>query len=471
MTRSLEPSTAEMNRMVSQSMEKITELFEHLPTRPVNVLPPEDPTFASGLIEPMPEEPSSFEGLLDFLFDEAATVGLNPISPGFMGYVPGGGLFHAALADLIADSINQYVAVGNVSPVLNQVEANVVRWLCEIVGYPSTARGFLSSGGSTATQSAITTAREALLGEEFLDGVIYMSDQVHHCVTKAATLAGFPRANLRMLASDQTFRLRPKVVRDSIRKDRRSGLRPFMIVGSAGTVNTGAVDPLAELGALARDEGLWFHVDGAYGGLFRLTDRGKKILNGIDTSDSIVVDPHKTLFLPYGTGSLLVRDGWFLGNTHASTADYLPVLHDVQGEVWDFCDLSPELTRPFRGLRVWLPMKMCGASAFRQYLDEKLDLARWAYERISEIEELEVMEAPSLSIFAFAVRDREGSTEDRNLSTRRLLDLVNRKNRVHLTGTLLDGLFVIRVAIVAYRTHKDRIEMLLEDLTTSIREL
>lgn len=463
----LEPTSAEMNRMVSAAMEKITGLIEGLPESPVYVAPGEQGEPLK-LIEQMPEQQSSLESALEFLFHEAAAVGLKPNSPGFMGYVPGGGLFHSALADLIANSINQYVAVGNVSPFLNQVEANVVRWLCEIVGYSSHARGFLTSGGSMATQSAITTARHALLGEQFLDGVIYLSDQVHHCVTKAAVLAGFPRANLRILPSDGASRLQPSIVEGAVNEDRKRHLRPFMIVASAGTVNTGAVDPLEELGELARKEGLWFHVDGAYGGLFRLTDRGKDILRGMETANSVVVDPHKTLFLPYGTGSLLVRDGSLLAEAHASSADYLPVLHDTHGDVWDFCELSPELTRPFRGLRVWLPMKLCGVGVFREYLDEKLDLARWAYEQISKIEAVEVMKPPTLSIFAFTVRNADGSIEDRNRRTRRLLNLINQKNRVHLTGTMLRGLFVIRVAIVAYRTHRDHVQMLIDDLVSSL---
>ena len=467
----LELSETEVRHLVEAVVERITTLYAELPHRPADTSPAADPAAIRSLIEPLPTEPSKLDDLLDLIFDRATAAGLNPISPGFMGYVPGGGLFHAAVADLIADTINQYVAVSAVAPVLNQLETNVIRWLCQIIGYPESARGFLTSGGSMATLSAITTARDIHLGEKFSDGVIYVSDQVHHCVTKAAVLSGFPRSMIRILPADKAFRLKPEAVEEAIRRDRRRGLRPFMIVASAGTVNTGTVDALPSLAALARREGLWLHVDAAYGGLFRLTDRGKEILRGIDEADSVVVDPHKTLFLPYGTGCLMVREGRHLHRTHGSSADYLPALQASDADAWDFCEISPELTRPFRGLRVWLPMKLYGAGVFRDYLDEKLDLARWVEGRIREIPELEILAPAELSILAFAAVCHGCPIEERNERTRRLIKLINEKNRVHLTGTVLDGLFAIRIAVVAYRTHRDRMEMLLEDLTTSLAEL
>ncbi len=459
-----------MRRLVDAAMDRIIALIETLPQQAVDTSSNVDPDFVRSLIEPLPEKPASFDDLLDQIFDHAVNRSLNPISPGFMGYVPGGGLFHAAVADLIADSINRYVGAAAVAPALSRIEANVVQWLCDIVGYPGSARGFLTSGGSLATLSAMITARHVVLGDDFSKGVIYFSDQRHHCVDKAALLAGFTREQLEPLRSDEAYRLDVTELRRAVGRDRGDGLRPFMIVGNAGSVNTGAVDPLAEIGEFAREEDLWFHVDAAYGGLFCLTDRGKQILRGLDSADSIVVDPHKTMFLPYGTGALLVRDGKHLKETHSQRADYLPRPQDEE-ELWDFCEISPELTRPFRGLRLWLPIKLHGAGVFRDALDEKLDLARWIHDRISEIEELEILAPPELSILAFAVRDTGRPVEERNERSRRLLELVNRRNRVHLTATMLDGVFAIRIAIVAYRTHREHVEMLLEDLVSALGEV
>ncbi len=459
-----------MRGFVAAAMDRITALIRSLPEQPVDSSAEADPEFLRSLAEPLPEGRVDFGSLLNLLFDEAAPLSLNPVSPGFMGYVPGGGIFHAALADLISNALNRYVGIAAVAPALSQLEANVIRWFCQIMGYPKTARGFLTSGGSLANLSALITARVALLGEDFGDAVIYLSDQAHHCVAKAARLAGFPQSSLRVLEADRAYRLDPERLAGAIAADRGAGRRPFLIVASAGTTNSGAVDPLPELAALANRERLWFHVDAAYGGFFRLTERGRRILDGIEAADSVVLDPHKTLFLPYGTGALLVRDGRHLKATHSSIADYLPPLQ-AEDELVDFCELSPELTRPFRGLRVWLPFKLHGAGAFRDCLDEKLDLARWVEQQIRAIGTLEILAPAELSILAFALKRSGGSLEQANARTRRLLAAINERQRVHLTGTRLHGVFAIRIAVVAFRTHREQMQMLLEDLKSSLADV
>lgn len=465
--RPLDLTATQMRQLVDAAMERIAAFMNTLPEQPVDGSVYADPAYIRALEEPVPEAPGDLDGLLDLVFDKLAPLSLNPASPGFLGYVPGGGLFYAAVADLISSTLNRYVGVAAVAPGLNQLEANVVRWFCALMGYPAEARGFLTSGGSLANWSALVTARHAKLGENFLDGVIYASDQVHHCVDKAARLAGFPSANLRVLPTDDAYRLCPERVRAALEADRERGLTPAILVASAGTTNTGAVDPLPELAALAREEDLWFHVDAAYGGFFRMTARGKHILRGIEAADSLVLDPHKTLFLPYGTGALLVRDGQALRAAHSSRADYMPPIQEGD-DLMDFCELSPELTRPFRGLRVWLPFKLHGVGVFRSYLDEKLDLARWIAARIGEMPELEILAPPELSILAFAVRDTGQPLVERNAATRALMARINERQRVHLTGTMLNGIFAIRIAVVVYRAHQERMEMLLEDLSHAL---
>lgn len=455
-----------MREMVDAAMERIIQVINTLADQPVDGCANADPGWVRSLAEPLPQSSGDLASLLDFVFDEAVPRSLNPISPGFMGYIPGGGLFHAAVADLISDTLNRYVGVAAVAPVLTQLEANVVRWFCEIVGYPSQARGFLTTGGSLANLSAVITARQVRLGDDFSRGTIYLSDQAHHCVEKAARLAGLPRRNIRILPTDSTLRLDPGQVLSALRRDREQGLQPFMLVASAGTTNTGAIDPLPVLADLASAERLWLHVDAAYGGFFCLTERGRRALAGIERADSIVLDPHKTLFLPYGTGALLVRDGNDLKATHSSQADYMPPLQGDE-ELVDFCELSPELTRPFRGLRVWLPFKLHGADVFRAYLDEKLDLARWIAGELARIPELEILAEPELSVTAFAMRGEE-PLEARNAATRRLLSLINERQRVHLTGTFLHGRFAIRVAVVAFRVHMPHMKILLEDILLAL---
>jgi aromatic-L-amino-acid decarboxylase len=291
-------------------------------------------------------------------------------------------------------------------------------------------------------------------------------------VAKSALLAGFPPANVRAVPSDERFRIRLDLLEEMIDGDRARGLTPFLVAGNAGTTNSGAVDPLPALADLARRHNLWFHVDGAYGGFFGLTERGRKTLAGIERADSVVLDPHKGLFLPYGTGAVLVRDGAALKRAHSVAADYMPTLDDDTA-LADFCELSAELTRPFRGLRVWLPVRMHGIRAFREALDEKLDLARWAADELRSIPGVEILAEPELSLLAFRYvppeappADQHGAALDR--LNRKLLERINQEKRVFLTGTLLHGRFALRICILSFRTHRDRMAMAVEDIKKAV---
>jgi aromatic-L-amino-acid decarboxylase len=423
---------------------------------------------ARRLREPLPRRGRELGPILDLLFDEAIPRAFNPASPGYLAFVPGGGLPESAVASLVAEVVNRYVGVRAAAPALVELEANVVRWLAEIVGYPAAHRGILTSGGSLAHLTALVTARRERLGDDFLRGVVYASDQTHHSFAKAAVLAGFPERNLRLLPSDASFRLRLDALAAAVEADRRAGLAPFLVAANAGTTNTGAVDPLPELVALCRARGLWLHADAAYGGFFALTARGRRLLEGLAEVDSLVLDPHKGLFLPFGTGALLVRDGEALRRAHRFHADYLPA-SQTDAENVDFQDLSPELTRPFRGLGVWLPMVLHGADVFAAALDEKLDLAAWASARLREHPRLELLAEPQLSTVAFAVRaDATAAANDR---TRELLDRVNARRRVFLTGTLLGPRFAARLCILHFRTHREQVAMALDDIAAALAEI
>ncbi len=455
----LEPDAAEMHRLVDEAMRRIVAHIESLPTQPaMNV---EGATeYARTLIEPLPQRGESYESLLNFLFDDAIPRSFTAAGPGYLAYVPGGGLFHSAVADLIADAVNRYVGVCAAAPALVQLEANVVRWFCEIVGLPRGSGGVLTSGASLANFTSIVTARKALLPDDFLKGTLYCSTHIHHSFQKAANLAGFPYANVRELPVDDRFRIRIDALEEAIARDRAEGWTPFLIAGSAGTTATGAVDDLEALARVAAREKMWFHVDGAYGALFMLTERGRKTLRGIEHADSIILDPHKTLFLPFGTGAVLVRDARTLRRAHSSHADYLPDMQEAD-ELVDFCEISPELSRDFRGLRVWLPLKMFGIEPFREQLDEKLDLIEYAADELRRIDGIEIVAEPQLTILAFRV-------EGDDAKNRALMDAINAKKRVMLTGATVEDRFVIRVAIVSHRTHRDRVQMMLEDVRESV---
>jgi aromatic-L-amino-acid decarboxylase len=466
--RELEPGPAEMRRLVGAALERIVAHIGSLPLQPAaDVEGAAD--LARSLAEPLPETGTSYEELLHLVFDRAAPKSFNTAGPGYLAYIPGGGLFHTAVADLIADALNRYVGVWQAAPALAQLEANVARWLCEIVGYPRGALGLLTSGGSLANFIALATARRERLPEDFLHGVLYASDQVHHSVQKAAMLAGFPARNVREVASDGRFRLDHEALRTAIGADRASGLTPFLIVANAGTTNTGAVDDLAAVADLAAAEGLWLHVDAAYGGFFLLTERGRLAMRGIERADSVTLDPHKGLFLPYGTGALVVRDGGTLRRAHARHADYLPA-RPPDLEFVDFSEVSPELSRPFRGLRVWLPVKMLGIAPFRRALDEKLDLAAWAAAELAKIDGLDIVAEPQLSLLAFRLVRPGLDSSALDTLNRRFLDLINARRRVHLTGTMAHGRFLLRICVLSFRTHEDRMAVALEDIRAAAAE-
>jgi aromatic-L-amino-acid decarboxylase len=459
----LELSPEQFRAMVERATDAIVEHVSTLPSQPMHATRGAQ-KLARSLREPLPEDGVDFDPLLRHLFDHVIPRSLNTPSPGYLAYIPGGGLLQSAIADLVSDSVNRYVGVWVAAPGLAQLETNVVQWFAEIVGYDAqTAGGLLTTGGSMANLIAVVTARETVLGEDFSRAVLYVSDQAHHSVNKAARFAGFRADQVRVVPSDVRFRLDIKALEEQMHADERAGMKACAIVASAGTTNTGAVDDLEAVHALAKKAGAWFHVDAAYGGFFALTKRGRSALAGLALADSVTLDPHKSLFLPYGTGSLVVRDVETLRRAHAMTATYLPPKQDEAGFT-DFCDLGPELSRELRGLRVWLPMKLHGAGAFREALDEKLDLARQACDAVRAIPGMEIVADPELSLFAF----RWNGTDEQN---RTLLREINAGQRVFLTGTVLRGQFVLRVCVLSFRTHADRMEMFVQDLRSAMRRL
>jgi aromatic-L-amino-acid decarboxylase len=465
----LELSTEELSRLIDAARDRILAHIESLPRQPAHDTEG-GAGLARSLAEPLPREGRPFEELLDLLFARVIPKSFNTAGPGYLAYIPGGGLPHAAVASLIAEATNRYVGVFAAAPGLAQIEANVVRWFCEMVGYPASAGGILTTGGSLSNFSALVTARRERLPEDFLKGMLYVSDQTHHSIQKAAMLAGFPPGSVREIASDGQFRIRVEALAEAVTRDRAAGLTPFLVVGNAGTTNTGAVDDLEALADLAAQERLWLHADAAYGGFFVLTERGRRALCGLGRADSIALDPHKSLFLPYGTGSLLVRDPEALKRAHALSADYMPSMQD-DPDLVDFNMISPELSRDWRGLRVWLPLKMHGVEPFRRSLDEKLDLAQWAAEQLREVPGIQIVASPQLSIVAFRLSRPGLDADASNRLNRDLLARINAAKRVYMTGTTLRGSFAIRICVLSFRTHRARMEQALEDIRTAAASL
>jgi aromatic-L-amino-acid/L-tryptophan decarboxylase len=465
----LELSSEQMRRMVELAMDAIASHLDSLPRQPVHATTG-GRRLARSLREPLPEEGASFERLLRLLFKRVIPASLNAASPGLLAYVPGGGLFHAAVADLITDATNRHVGVWQAAPGLAQLETNVLEWFAAMLGLPETAGGVLTTGGSLSNVIAVVTARRERLPPDFLRGVIYTSDQAHHSVHKAALFAGFGPTQIREIPTDARFRMNPGALSEAVRVDRERGQLPFLVVATAGTTSTGSVDDLDALADVAAGERLWLHVDAAYGGFFALTARGRAAMRGVERADSVTLDTHKSLFLPYGTGCLLARDREALRRAHAVPASYLPPMQTQDGFV-DFCDLGPELSRDMRGLRVWLPLKMHGATVFRAALDEKLDLARRAADALKQMPGIELIAEPELSVLAFRARPPGVAEGELDALNRRLVSRVNAKQRVLLAGGLVKGRFVVRLCILSFRTHEDRVSAALEDIAAALAEI
>jgi aromatic-L-amino-acid/L-tryptophan decarboxylase len=405
-----------------------------------------------------------FAGLLDDAL-QAARHTFEYSGPGYLAYIPGGGLFTAALAEFLAQGLNRYDGLWQPSPAVVQLEENVTRWMCSVFGLPrETSQGLLTTGGSLANLSAFVTARHAKLGEDFLEGTYYCTDQTHASNTKAGTIAGFSQRNLRLVPTDDELRMDPEALRAMVREDRAAGLRPFLVIPAAGTTNTGAIDPLAAVADVAADEGLWMHVDAAYGGFFRLTERGRIWFDGIERADSITVDPHKGLFLPYGTGGLVVRDGVALRDAHFEGAAYLQDLPPA-GDLPNYNEISPELSRDNRGFRVWFPLVLHGVSTFRDALDEKLDLTTRLHDALADVPSLEMGWAPQLTVVPFRLRKVDEA------ANREFLARINASKRVFLSSTMIRGEYWIRACIVSHRTHADRVDECAEIVRTAASQL
>jgi aromatic-L-amino-acid decarboxylase len=420
--------------------------------------------------EPPPEQGTPLAPLLDLLFGDCVPRSFTASGPGYLAFIPGGGLFPAALADFIADTTNRYTGIWQAAPALVQLEANALDWLREWMEFPPEARGLFASGGSMATWNAILCARERHLGADIRPGVLYTSDQAHHSVIKAAKLAGVMPDRVRPIASDGCFRLRTDLLEAAIDADRRAGLVPFAVVSSAGTTNTGAVDPLDAIADICASESVWHHIDGAYGAFFYLCEELRGALRGLPRADSLTLDPHKGMFLPYGTGALIVRDGAALRAAHEATAAYLPAMPHPQ-DFYDPSQHGPELSRGFPGLRVWLAVKLYGLSAFRSALAEKRALTLDAARRVAALPGIVIDAAPELSLFAFHLTWPGANRADEDAATRRLMDRTTAGGRVMVTGCTAHGRYLGRVCVLSFRTHRAQIDALVDDMAAAIAEI
>jgi aromatic-L-amino-acid decarboxylase len=458
----LEFSAAQMQTMGDEVLRRVVAHVATIGAQPVrgNV---DAAALCRRLREPVPEHGSELTPLLDALFEEWIPRTFNSASPGYLAYIPGGGVYPGALADLITNTVNRYTGVWLAAPLLVQLEANALDWLRDWMQFPPTTRGLFTTGGSMANFTGIVCARERILGPDIRSGVLYASGEVHHSVMKSARLAGVMPDRVRVIGVDQAFRMRVDMLEQAVHADRAAGLTPFLVVSSAGTTNTGAIDPLRDITAVCRSNGLWHHVDGAYGATFHIVPEFRPLLAGLPEVDSVTLDPHKGLFLPFGTGALLVADGTALKAAHSATASYMPASQE-DVDLYDPHQFGPELSRGFPGLRVWLSIKLFGAARYRAALAEKRALALEACRRVAALPHFVIDAPPQLSLFAFHLEWPGATLTEQNAATRELLERVTRRGKVMLTGCEADARYLGRVCVLSFRTRQERIETCVQHL-------
>jgi aromatic-L-amino-acid/L-tryptophan decarboxylase len=491
---SLDINGEAMRELSEQTLALVADYFAHLPELPVFPQKSADQLkerFNLGL----PDEGAPIERILD---DCRAIIGASRHNghPRFFGYVASPSTPVGAFADLLASALNANVTSWRSAPAAAEIEKTTLRWLSTLVGYGEDAHGLLTSGGSMANLNALLIAHRSRMPEgqvarRGLWGVsspmtIYASDQVHMSIQKAADVLGLGRDQVRLVKTDEQFRLDVRSLRESLDADIARGVKPFCVVGNAGTVNTGAVDPLAEIASIAARYDLWFHVDGAYGALGSLDERKRALFDGMERADSLSLDPHKWLYAPVDCGCLLFRDPAQARRAFLSDeADYIKVHEEMAAESFAFWDYGIELSRRFRALKIWMMLSYYGARRIRAAISDDNELAAYLAERVSAAEDFELLAPVELSICCFryvppdvraALVEAEAAEKARlnaelDQLNAALMHRVQRGGRAYLSNVTLNGSYGLRACIVNFRTTRDDIDRTLEIVRDAAREI
>lgn len=461
----------EIRRIGRLATDAVAEHREKLLARPVFGKVGGD---AATFDEPLPEEGQPFDDVLAFVRQHVLPRPMGNSHPRFFGFINATADPVGVMADYLAAAMNPNCWGGDHAAI--HVEKAAVRWIAEILGYPAGAEGILVSGGSMANFTALATARRAVtpgnVREEGLAGdgrprlAVYASDQVHHCVDKAVDLLGIGTSRLRRIPTGDDFRIRMDLLTEAIAADRRAGLSPAILVGSAGTVNTGAIDPLEEMAALAQREELWFHVDGAYGGMAAASPRLRPLFRGMERGDSIAADPHKWLYVPYEAGATLVREPGRLAATFRKFPEYLAsdAESPFPGPAW-FAERGVELSRGFKALKVWMGLKVHGRAGYAAAIERDVALARFLSDAVDARPDFERLSDPVLSIANIRYRPAGTDIPEEELDriNRGIVNRLVGDGSFFLAPTVLKGRTALRVAIVNFRTTEEDLLFLLEE--------
>ncbi len=449
-------------------LDDMVDYLEHLRQRPVwQPIPPE---VRENFQQALPQQPSELAAVHASFMQDIVPYVIGNAHPGFMGWVQGGGTPIGMLAEMLAAGLNANVGGRDQIPV--EVERQLVRWMRELFGFPETASGLFVTGSSMANLLGVLVARTAALGAGIRNSGLagdprrlcaYASAGAHGCISQAMDLSGIGIDALRLIPMNARFEMDLKALQRAIAADRAAGLTPFFIAGTAGTVDVGAVDNLAALADVAQHEGIWFHVDGAYGALAMLAPDIAPRLAGIERADSIALDFHKWAQVQYDAGFILVRDGAMHESTFAAPAAYLR--RDSRGMAanspWP-CDLGPDLSRSFKALKTWFTFKVYGAEKLGQVISGTCELARYLQQRIEAEPELELLAPVSLNIVCFRYRCADAAPASADRVNADIVVALQESGIAAPSATTIDGRLAIRAAFVNHRTRRSDVDALVK---------
>ena len=427
--------------------------------------------------EPMPERGIALEEILARFRDDIAPNAMGVPSPRYFGQFNPTPLPVGVWADALSSMLNQNAGAWRNGPTSAMIEARVIRWLCDLLNYGSQSFGTLASGGSEANLLGLKCARDSVNAEIKDRGVrrapgdlvIYASNQCHYSIDKSADILGLGREGLRKIETDDRFHISPDALRDAIARDREAGLHPCCIVGVAGTTSSGAVDPLAELAEIARENGCWYHVDAAYGGPLAFSAKHKHMLRGIELADSITFDPHKWMFVPFACGATLVKGGArVLRNAFDMTPEYLSEDRGGADVEFDFFRYGQMGTRRFNSLKLWMAIKFMGREGYAQTVERQIELTNYLAQRLDALEGFKRVGEVETAVCCFRFAPQpglDGAESDR--LQQRLQQTIERSGKAFFPSTILHGRRALRVNINSFLTEKRHIDDLVNLLRKS----
>ena len=474
----LAPPADEIRKLGVAAVELMAEYYEGIAGR--RVMPDATSQELRALVEEsLPRSGMAANQLFDLVRDVVFRFNRHNGHPRFFGYVASPGTPIGAIADMLTATLNANVTSWRSAPAATEIEHVTVGWLKEMLGYPAEAVGLFLSGGSMGNFAGLAAARAAKGHADFsqtgaLPGGramrVYVSEEAHFSIRKAAGLLGIGEANVRAIGTDARLRMDPEQLRKAVREDEESGHLPICVAATAGTVGAGAFDPLDEIGEVAREHGLWLHVDAAYGGFAALALSARHLFGGIGRADSITLDPHKWLYLPTGCGCVLYRDPASARAAFGHDADYVSVLGRERDEAFAFWDYGPELSRRFRALDVWLLVKFAGSDALGEAVERNMACARYFEQLVTASEDFKMLAPVELSIFCFRCAPRSFAGDLDAFNEKILLE-VQREGSSYISNTRVRGRFALRGCVLNHRTTERDMEILLEDVRCAARRV